>query len=107
MQAERKIEALEKENAELREEVEGLKTKCAQLEVILHDKTDMNIISEGLNRLKNSDFSSKFQTLKSNSFRSRRGKYIIKNANKGQLAFLSSQQQLVNSGSKVLFPNIF
>ena len=37
MQAERKIQALQKENAELKEEVEGLKTKCAQLEVILHD----------------------------------------------------------------------
>ena len=38
VQAERKIEALQKENSELKEEVEGLKTKCAQLEV-LHDKT--------------------------------------------------------------------
>ena len=33
MQAERKVQALEKENSELKEEVEQLKTKCAQLEV--------------------------------------------------------------------------
>ena len=33
MQAERKIQVLEKENNELKEEVEQLKTKCGQLEV--------------------------------------------------------------------------
>jgi len=34
MQAERKIEVLEKENAELKEEIEQLKTKCVQFEVL-------------------------------------------------------------------------
>lgn len=36
MQAERKIEALEKENSELKEEIEQLKTKSAQFEVLLN-----------------------------------------------------------------------
>lgn len=34
MQAERKIQLLEKENTELKEEIEQLKTKCAQFEVL-------------------------------------------------------------------------
>lgn len=34
MQAERKIQVLEKENSELKEEIEQLKTKCAQFEVL-------------------------------------------------------------------------
>ena len=34
MQAERKIQLLEKENSELKEEIEQLKTKCAQFEVL-------------------------------------------------------------------------
>lgn len=34
MQAEKKIEALEKENSELKGEIEQLRTKCAHLEVI-------------------------------------------------------------------------
>lgn len=34
MQAERKIQVLEKENTELKEEIEQLKTKCAQFEVL-------------------------------------------------------------------------
>lgn len=34
MQAERQIQVLEKENGELKEELEQLKTKCAQLEVL-------------------------------------------------------------------------
>ena len=34
MQAERKIQMLEKENTELKEEIEQLKTKCAQFEVL-------------------------------------------------------------------------
>ena len=34
MQAERKIQVLEKENTELKEEIEQLKTKNAQLEVM-------------------------------------------------------------------------
>lgn len=34
MQAERKIQLLEKENNELKEEIEQLKTKCAQFEVL-------------------------------------------------------------------------
>lgn len=33
MQAEKKVNELEKENSELKEEVEHLKTKCALLEV--------------------------------------------------------------------------
>jgi len=34
MQAERKIQVLEKENTELKEEIEQFKTKCAQFEVL-------------------------------------------------------------------------
>lgn len=34
LQAERKIQSLEKENTELKEEIEQLKTKCAQFEVL-------------------------------------------------------------------------
>jgi len=34
MQAERKIQVLEKENTELKEEIEQLKTKCVQFEVL-------------------------------------------------------------------------
>jgi len=36
MQAEGKIQALEKENSELKEEIEQLKTKSAQFEVLLN-----------------------------------------------------------------------
>ena len=41
MQAERKVQALEKENSELKEEVEQLKSKCAELKV-LHIKQKIN-----------------------------------------------------------------
>ena len=37
MQAERKGEAVMKENAELKEELEQLKSKCAQLEVLIEE----------------------------------------------------------------------
>lgn len=35
VQAERKVEAVMKENAALKEELEKLKSKCAQLEVLI------------------------------------------------------------------------
>ena len=42
MQAERKIQVLEKENSELKEEIEQLKTKCAQFEVLYTNYTTIH-----------------------------------------------------------------
>ena len=41
------------------------------------------------------------------SVRFRRSRYVVKNAKKGQLAFLKHQQQVVHSGNKVSFPKTF
>lgn len=37
MRAERKVQAVMKENAELKKELEQLKSKCAQLEVLIEE----------------------------------------------------------------------
>ena len=44
IQADRKIEVLEKENSELKEELEQLKSKCEQLEVLVKIILNENII---------------------------------------------------------------